>query len=242
MDIRSMHYDFKVKLNKLDSQQNRNILIPEIDWALNEAQEVFIKSIAEPRISNGLGFEVGQRTIDDLKTIVVDQDLSDLTSCIALTRIDGYQYLATIPTNYMYWVRGKVTVTKGICNGILRAIVAEHDDRHETSNFAKSSFEWREANVEFESRGIKVFSDGTFVPHYLCLSYLKVPPYMHNAQDTVAHTYTLPDKTTVLTGHQDCILPPQVHRQIVDIAVMIVSGQLQIPDYTIKQAKVKLPE
>jgi len=44
-----MHYDLKVKLNKVDSQQYRNLLIPEIDWALNEAQNIFIKNIAEPR-------------------------------------------------------------------------------------------------------------------------------------------------------------------------------------------------
>ena len=49
MSIKRMHYDLKVKLNKVDSQQYRNLLIPEIDWALNEAQNIFIKNIAEPR-------------------------------------------------------------------------------------------------------------------------------------------------------------------------------------------------
>ena len=38
MNISEMHYDFKKKLNKVDSEQNRNLLVPEIDWALNEAQ------------------------------------------------------------------------------------------------------------------------------------------------------------------------------------------------------------
>ncbi len=32
MSIKRMHYDIKVKLNKVDSQQYRNLLIPEIQW------------------------------------------------------------------------------------------------------------------------------------------------------------------------------------------------------------------
>ena len=50
MNIREMHYDVKKKINKLDSQQNRNLLIPEIDWALNEAMSLFIKMICLLRL------------------------------------------------------------------------------------------------------------------------------------------------------------------------------------------------
>ncbi len=58
MNIKEMHYDFKQKLNKIDSQQYRNLRVPEIDWKINEAYEVFVKSIAEPRVNNHLGFDV----------------------------------------------------------------------------------------------------------------------------------------------------------------------------------------
>ena len=64
MNISEMHYDFKKKLNKVDSEQNRNLLVPEIDWALNEAQELFIKWISEPRQRSYLGFEKSQRRIE----------------------------------------------------------------------------------------------------------------------------------------------------------------------------------
>ena len=57
MDVREMQYDIKFKLNKVDSQQNKNLRGPEMDWAINEAHEIFIKTIAEPRIQNHLGFE-----------------------------------------------------------------------------------------------------------------------------------------------------------------------------------------
>ena len=67
MTIKEMHYDFKKKLNKVDSQQYRNLLIPEIDWALNEAQNVFVDIVSEPRLKTHLGFEKSQKNIQTLK-------------------------------------------------------------------------------------------------------------------------------------------------------------------------------
>ena len=43
MTVEEMHYDFKLKFNKLDSQDYQNFQVPEIDWILNEAQWVFLK-------------------------------------------------------------------------------------------------------------------------------------------------------------------------------------------------------
>ena len=43
MTVQEMHYDFKFKLNKIDSSDYSNFKIPEIDWLLNESMEVFLK-------------------------------------------------------------------------------------------------------------------------------------------------------------------------------------------------------
>ena len=40
MTIEEMHYDFKMKLNKLDSRQRRNFFVPEIEFVpTKEAQQ-----------------------------------------------------------------------------------------------------------------------------------------------------------------------------------------------------------
>ena len=70
MQSREMTYDFKIKANKGDSNQRRNWSQPQIDWFLNEGQELFIKRIAQPRKYDGRGFETNQRSIDDIRTIV----------------------------------------------------------------------------------------------------------------------------------------------------------------------------
>ena len=78
MTISEMHYDFKKKLNKVDSEQNRNLLVPEIDWALNEAQELFIKMIVEPRQRSFIGFEKSQRTVWRRARLHAHQRIADV--------------------------------------------------------------------------------------------------------------------------------------------------------------------
>jgi hypothetical protein len=235
MDIKGMHYDVKQKLNKGDSQQYRNLRVPEIDWSLNEAYEIFVKTIAEPRFKVGQGFEANQRTIDDIRTLVVDNFL------IVPTQINPTTWVATLPENYMFHVSSYVTATKSRCGTkSCRTILRQHDDIHEESPFDSSSFEWGEVNIRFFKDGIKIFTDGSFTPTELRLDYIRKPAYIHNAQDFLPTTsYTLPDGT-VLTGTQDCELPEHTHREIVDIAVLIITGNLQIPDYQVKQGKINL--
>ena len=44
MDVKSMHYDFKLKMDRVDTLSNPDFNIAEIDWLLNEAQLVFVKN------------------------------------------------------------------------------------------------------------------------------------------------------------------------------------------------------
>ena len=64
MTIEDMHYDVLQKLSKIDSNKYKRLVVPEIDWMLNESQDIIIKNISQPRRVNALGFEINQRTID----------------------------------------------------------------------------------------------------------------------------------------------------------------------------------
>lgn len=237
MNAREMHYDFKQKLNKVDSQKNRNLLVPEIDWKLCEAQDILVKVIAQPRLASQLGFEANQRTIDDIRTIVVDQRPADY---LPVSSYDTSSFIVALPGDYWFLASAKVLATKGNCQDkILSTRLVQHNDEHEASPFDRSSFEWRIANIRFNKEGIRVFTDGTFTVTKLGLEYLKRPRRIHNAQDYQGGTYTALDGTA-LTGSQDCELPEAVHREIVDLAVLITAGDLSLPDFQLKQAKLGL--
>lgn len=236
MDIRSMHYDFKQKLNKIDSQQYRNLRVPEIDWKLNEGLELFVKSIAEPRVPNHLGFEKNQRTIDDIRTLVIDGEGLQISSIAGTTN-----YYVDLPCDYLFYLSADLEITNSNCGTKQAiAILQKHDDRHEESPFDCSSFEWGEINIRFYEEGIKIFTDGTFTIDKFSINYIKQHAYIHAAQDFLpGGTYNLPDGTPLIES-KSCELPGHTHREIVDIAVLIATGEMQIPDYQIKKQKISL--
>lgn len=239
MTIREMHYDFKRKLNKVDSQKYINLSIPEIDWALNEAMTMIIKSVAEPRFSKEIGFEFNQRTVDDLGSIVINQSLTNST-CLSATLFDSTSYTIDLPNDYFYYVSSEVIASKGTCEVVrLRGLQKQHDDKHEESPFDNSNFEWREANIRRFGNKLRIFTDGTFKVTHLCMNYIRKPLYMHNAQDFPGATYNTPDGVA-LTTFQNCELPFPIHNELVDLAVQITTLNLDNPNYNLKKEKQNL--
>jgi hypothetical protein len=229
MNIKEMHYDFKRKYNKTDSQQNRNLLVPEIDQYLNEAEEIFKKTVAEPRFKTRLGFESSQRNIDSIRSIVE-------TDCYEIE--DDNLYI--LPDNYQYYVRGRLTIDKGQCIAKKAVLtIQEHDDEFEEDVYTKSSFEWKRVNGLFNSEGIQLFTDGTFTIKNVCITYIRQTSFMHNAEAFRAGGYLLPSGVA-LTGFVNCELPENTHREIVDIAVMLAAGEIQASDFQLKLNKLNL--
>lgn len=236
MNAREMHYDFKQKFNRVDSQQNRNFLVPEIDWKLNEAQDLFAKTIAQPRIKNKYGFEVNQRTIDDIRTIVVNQPEAD---GIVPTNFDSSSFIAALPTDYWFYITSRVLAVKGTCTKKIGTRPVQADDENEFSPFDRSSFEWQVSNVRFIRQGLRVFTDGTFSVTKVMYEYLKKPLRIQNAQDYIGGTYeTLGG--VVYTGSQSCELPEGTHSEIVDLAVLIAAIDLNLPEVNLKRLKINI--
>lgn len=241
MTIADMHYDFKKKLNKVDSQQNRNLLVPEIDWALNEAQELFIKWIAEPRTRSHFGVEKSQRTIDDIRTLVKSESITITDNKVVL------------PIDYMFYLKAEVLMNKTTCGDRkARLVIRQHNDKFEESPFDCSSYEWKVVNGLFTDGNIQLFDDGSFTNTSIELSYIKKPKYIHNAKAFGTGIYRLPsgvvlgrDKDNAQDTNPetvDCELPEHTHREIVDIAVAMVSGELLSNDYQVKLSKLNINE
>ena len=229
MNIREMHYDFKKKFNKIDSQKNRNLLVPEIDWTLNEAISLFIKWIAQPRVRTQLGFELSHATTEDVRTLVVTQSI-----------VPNVNKAVVLPANYKYFVRARAVLSKSTCTAKdAIVVIQQHDDTFEESAFYTSSFEWREVNAVFNSQGLQFFTDDTFKIDEVYLTYIRKHVYVHNAQDFGTGTYTLPSGVA-LTGAVDCELPEHTHREIVDIAVMLAAGEIQTSDFQLRLGKLQL--
>ena len=221
-----MHFQFQRKLNKIASEQYPNIVVPMVDTYLNEAVNIFVKRIAEPRLRPG-GAEKNQRTIDDIRTLVKTEE--------KVLSNSGGVYTVALPEDYMFHLSSEFTCKKDNCRKTIRGFVAQHDDLVEETAFTQSSFEWEEVNFWFAGTGIKVKTKD-FTPVSVIMDYIKTPARIYFA-DGYGGQYVDFDGNT-LTGSQDCDLPAHTHDEIVDIAVLLAIGELS-PDYNVAQNKVE---
>mgnify|MGYP001321827856 FL=1 len=230
MNIEQQHYDFKMKLNKIDSQQYKGLIIPQIDWILNEAQELFVKMVAQPRIALQYGYEIGTRTLMDIRNIVVED--------LEITPDDNN--IVRMPQDFWIYVSSYSNISKGNCSQeSLKTYIRQHDDDFENSPFDCSSYEWKTVNGVFNQDGLKLYAKDFNITKFF-LTYIKKLKYIHNAKDFQGGSYKLPGIVSPLTGSVNCELPEHTHREIVDIAVLLATGQLQIPDYQTKKDKLSL--
>lgn len=229
MNIVDMHFDFKQKMNKVDSKTFINYRIPEIDRFLNEAQILFIKNIVFPRNIKQNITEINQRKIDEIRTLVHTHSQIPVIN----SKID-------LPDDYLFFLNAYCSATKGGNEGKLRVLKRRHSDRIDSDTFYSSSFEWKELVGYFEDNSLVFFTDGSFNMRGVDLTYVRQPAYMHNAKGIRGGTgYALGDGT-VLGGTQDCELPAHTHSEIVDIAVMIAKSATTDNQYEASIQKLKV--
>lgn len=172
--IKEMHYQFKLKLDKVDSATNINFVVPEIDWRLKRAEAKFIKDrVAQSNpFSNG-AYEFNNKIIDDLKNIIVSQTITDITN-------DGNKYYIDLPEDYYYYINCEATCVKSNVTKLIPCQVRNNTE--EIMIFNSSSFEWEELNVIFLDKQLVLITDGTFNISSITLKYVKVPVLLHNAE------------------------------------------------------------
>lgn len=234
-----MHLDFKIKVDKIDSQQFVGLSIPQIDWLLNEAQEIFIKTRIGINNLYQKGFEESQKRIEDLRPLVVKNN------AIVLQTLDTTSYYAELPANYLYYLRATVEGQKNKCTGELKIIIQQHDDLNNvlTSAFYSPNFEWREVPAVFSGNTLVVYRKSDFTLSTLKLEYLKKPTRIQYPTGFENGEYELPDGTIVnIDQNSDFSDNMFAAREIVDIAVALATGNLGDSRYSIFETKKKINE
>ncbi len=98
--VKELHIAVRQSLQKVASNQNRNFLDDEIDWALNVNQERYVKSRIK-RTEQGTGFELDQKLLDDISELV---NVSISLPVIKSSTSSGY---GVLPTDYFDLVDDK---------------------------------------------------------------------------------------------------------------------------------------
>jgi len=183
--VDSLLYKIDQKLNKLSTNEHQQIPLEDKILALNEAQIKLIKQKVDGQNTiSGLGLDAFKKRYEDLQSLVVAYNNGELPLTLKNPQLNQWAAnVYALTPKYMFYVDAYVIATKGLC--INRQIwinkdLAKHGDISLLLNndHYKPSFEYQETFNFLSSDEISIFTDGTFTPSKIYVSYMRYPVYI----------------------------------------------------------------
>ena len=97
--IEEMHYYLKEQLKIADNTMYQELLTPQIDFILNVAEDTLIKMIAFPLYNPVPNFQISERVINSINTVLVDAKEIDTN----VQSFDKNNVLYKLPINCKYF-------------------------------------------------------------------------------------------------------------------------------------------
>ena len=216
--VDSLLYKIDQRLNKLSANEHQQIQLEDKILALNEAQIKLIKQkIDGQNTISGLGLDAFKKRYEDLQSLVVAYNDGELP--LHLKNPELNQWAANIHAlvpKYMFYIDSYVLASKGICKDRkiwINRDLAKHGDLQYCLNNThyRPSFEYQETFNFLSSDEISIFTDGTFTPSNIYISYMRYPVYINKAG------YIMLDGLP--SYDQDCELETYLEDEILDLTV-----------------------
>jgi len=183
--VDSLLYKIDQKLNKLSTNEHQQIPLEDKILALNEAQIKLIKQKVDGQSTiSGLGLDAFKKRYEDLQSLVVTYNNQPLD--LKIKNLELNQWFS--PTNvlvpkYMFYIDSYVLADKGRCKDRklwINRELAKHGDLSLilTNDHYKPSFEYQETFNFLSSDEISIFTDGTFTPTKIYITYMRYPQYI----------------------------------------------------------------
>lgn len=215
--VDSLLYKIDQKLNKLSSNSHQQIELEDKILALNEAQ---IKLIKQKLDSNNVlkgGLDSFKKRYEDLQKFIENYEDHSLDLALSDEKLNKWvASLTDITPAFMFYIDSYVIASKGNCKNRIVWVnrdLAKHADIPTLLNNTnyKPSFEYQETFCILSTDEVGIFTDGTFAPEKLYLSYLRYPKYIDK------EGYIKLDGTD--SANQDCELKNYLEDELVDLTV-----------------------
>jgi len=216
--VDSLLYKIDQKLNKLSTNEHQQINLEDKILALNEAQIKLIKQKVDGfSVVSGLGLDSFKKRYEDLQSLVIAYNDGKLP--LTLKNAELNQWKANIHLlnpKYMFYIDSYVLADKGRCKNrkiwINRDLTKHGDLQYCLNNdHYKPSFEYQETFNFLSSDEISIFTDGTFTPKDIYISYMRYPKYIDK------EGYIKFDGTPSV--NQDCELETYLEDELLDLTV-----------------------
>jgi hypothetical protein len=233
-------YKLDQRLNKLSSNQHQRIPLENKILALNEAQLKLIKKKMNPNNPLGIGFDGNKKRYEDLENLVVPFEDTPLSLTETDKKLNKWSASLISKPDYMFYVDSYLLANKEDCKDRVIAVnsdLVKHADVHTllSNNNYKPSFEYQDTFTTKTSGDIEVYTDGTFTPTKLFVSYLRYPRKID------LEGYEDFDGTPSINS--DCELKEYLEDELLDIAEMEIAINTQnIPAAQMAAEKIKNSE
>lgn len=246
MTIQDIHYDFKVKIDKVDSLSKKNFLANEIDWIVNEAIKIFVKQRYGQNNLKRAGFESIQKRTDDLRTLQIKSPTALQPGVVPVQHQgDIYEFrISDFKFPYQFLTRLTAKAKKDNCTKVIKVRQTQHDDLSTAldDEFFKPDFVWGEAlaveartdETQDKKGSIYVYTDDFEIVEIY-------PEYLKEPNKVWIGTYNTRDGLHRIGDPPiECDLPTHTHNEIVDLAVAECSRIIEHPQfYQLRQQKLK---
>jgi len=216
--VDSLLYKIDQKLNKLSTNEHQQINLEDKILALNEAQIKLIKQKVDgTNTVNGLGLDAFKKRYEDLQSLVMPYNHQPLPLVLKNVELNQwFTYIHTLTPKYMFYIDSYVLADKGRCTDRkiwINRDLAKHGDLQYCLNNThyKPSFEYQETFNFLSSDEISIFTDGTFTPKDIYISYMRYPVYINKAG------YVMLDGLN--SFDQDCELELYLEDELLDLTV-----------------------
>lgn len=216
--VDSLLYKIDQKLNKLSTNEHQQIQLEDKILALNEAQIKLIKQKVDGQNTiSGLGLDAFKKRYEDLQSLVVDYNHQPLDLNVKNAELNQWAAgIHQLTPKYMFYVDSYVIADKGLCKDRklwINRDLAKHGDLQFclTNTHYKPSFEYQETFNFLSSDEISIFTDGTFIPKKVYISYMRYPVYINKTG------YVMLDGQN--SYDQDCELETYLEDELLDLTV-----------------------
>ena len=185
---------------------------------MNEAQIKLIKQKVDGFSTvSGLGMDAFKKRYEDLQSLVETYNHQPLT--LALKNAELNQWFANVHLlvpQYMFYIDSYILADKGRCTDRkvwINRDLAKHGDLQFCLNNThyRPSFEYQETFNFISSDEISIFTDGTFIPKDIYMSYMRYPQYINKTG------YIMLDGLP--SFDQDCELELYLEDELLDLTV-----------------------
>jgi hypothetical protein len=216
--VDSLLYKIDQKLNKLSTNNHQQIQLEDKILALNEAQIKLIKQKVDGfSVVSGMGMDAFKKRYEDLQRLVINYLNGKLPLKVKNAEINQWSAnIHELKPDYMFYIDSYILADKGVCKDRIIWInkdLSKHGDLQFLINndHYKPSFEYQETFNFISSDEISIFTDGTFTPSAIYISYMRYPIYI--------------DKTGYIkfdgqpSTDVDCELETYLEDELVDLTV-----------------------